>query len=232
MIKKFILLFTSLTVLILSSCTISKAAEPERSITVTCRASVAVKADIISLDFLVRNIEWNIVNATNKNAETTNRVIEALKSAGIDENDITTVDYNVSQDLKTYSYPGQYTVVNTIRVLIRNVEIASNVIDTAIRNGSNGLCNYKYLSLDKSSALRQARSQAIQNAQDAANLLAGASGSKVGIVMEINETWASDVRDSSISNAKGVLLASAASTPILDGYVEVQSNVIVRYSLE
>ena len=57
MIKKFILLFTSLTVLILSSCTISKAAEPERSITVTGRASVAVKADIISLDFLVRNIQ-------------------------------------------------------------------------------------------------------------------------------------------------------------------------------
>lgn len=212
-----------------ASCTIEKPAEPEKSITVTGSASVPVKADMISMTFRIRTIAWNVNQAVENNANITTKVIDAIKNVGVDTNDISTVDYNISQDM-SHAYPGQYTVINSVKVLIRNPEITGNVIDTAVVNGANGLTSYEYLvSEDKTTALRQARTQAIQNAQDAANLLAGVAGTKVGNVMEINENYSTDL---SYGADFEVASYSGSSTPIQDGYVQVQSTVTVRYSLE
>lgn len=218
---KFVILFFVAGIFV--SCTVTKPVEPEKSITVVGSASIPVKADIVSITFRVRTIEWNVNRAVENNANITAKVLEAIKNAGVDSNDISTVDYNISQDLSK-SYPGQYTVLNSIQVLIRNTEITGNVIDAAIVNGANGLTSYQYLAGDKTTALRQARTQAIQNAQDAANLLASVAGTKVGNVMEINENFSTDITQ------PVTLLRSA--TNIQEGYIQVQSNVTVRYSLE
>lgn len=218
---KFVILFFVASIFV--SCTVTKPVEPEKSITVVGSASIPVKADIVSITFRVRTIEWNVNRAVENNANITAKVLEAIKNAGVDSNDISTVDYNISQDLSK-SYPGQYTVLNSIQVLIRNTEITGNVIDAAIVNGANGLTSYQYLVGDKTTALRQARTQAIQNAQDAANLLASVAGTKVGNVMEINENFSTDITQ------PVTLLRSA--TNIQEGYIQVQSNVTVRYSLE
>lgn len=218
---KFVILFFVAGIFV--SCTVTKPVEPEKSITVVGSASIPVKADIVSITFRVRTIEWNVNRAVENNANITAKVLEAIKNAGVDSNDISTVDYNISQDLSK-SYPGQYTVLNSIQVLIRNTEITGNVIDAAIVNGANGLTSYQYLVGDKTTALRQARTQAIQNAQDAANLLASVAGTKVGNVMEINENFSTDITQ------PVTLLRSA--TNIQEGYIQVQSNVTVRYSLE
>lgn len=218
---KFVILFFVAGIFV--SCTVTKPVEPEKSITVVGSASIPVKADIVSITFRVRTIEWNVNRAVENNANITAKVLEAIKNAGVDSNDISTVDYNISQDLSK-SYPGQYTVLNSIQVLIRNTEITGNVIDAAIVNGANGLTSYQYLAGDKTTALRQARTQAIQNAQDAANLLASVAGTKVGTVMEINENFSTDITQ------PVTLLRSA--TNIQEGYIQVQSNVTVRYSLD
>lgn len=218
---KFVILFFVAGIFV--SCTVTKPVEPEKSITVVGSASIPVKADIVSITFRVRTIEWNVNRAVENNANITAKVLEAIKNSGVDSNDISTVDYNISQDLSK-SYPGQYTVLNSIQVLIKNTEITGNVIDAAIVNGANGLTSYQYLAGDKTTALRQARTQAIQNAQDAANLLASVAGTKVGNVMEINENFSTDITQ------PVTLLRSA--TNIQEGYIQVQSNVTVRYSLE
>ncbi len=220
-ITKFVVLFFVASIFV--SCTVTKPAEPEKSITVTGSASIPVKADLVSITFRVRTIEWNVNRAVENNANITAKVLEAIKNVGVDSNDISTVDYNISQDLSK-SYPGQYTVLNSIKVLIRNTEITGNVIDAAIVNGANGLTSYEYLSGEKTTALRQARTQAIQNAQDAANLLASVAGTKVGNVMEITENFSTDI------NQSETFLRS--STQLQEGYIQIQSTVTVRYSLE
>ena len=209
------------------SCTIQKPAAPERSITVNGKASVQVKADMVSLNFLVRTKDWNVNKASDRNAEITNKVIEAIKTAGVSSDDISTANYNISQDLSN-TFPGQYTVINNIKVLIRNTAITGNVIDGAVVAGANGLTGFTYLAEEDTSAWRQARTQAIQNAQDAANLLAGASGAKVGTVLEITEGY------STVSQPKlaSTIASNSVATPIVEGSVTVESNVTVRYSLE
>lgn len=237
--KKFKTLFIILGAMSLLSCKITNEA-PERvkTISVSGSGSVQVKPDQISLTFLVKSREWNVNTATTGNATVTDKVINALKEAGVDSSDISTYDYRITQE--TYwennrEYPGRYNVTNSIIVLVRNVATAGSIIDAAVRNGANGLTGFEYLVSDTSSALRQARTLAVQNAQDAAALLAGASGAKVNEVLDIAEGHSYTSRNNN-ANAK-VMMAEASAdaaitTPIETGSVTVTASVNITYSLQ
>lgn len=207
-----------------SSCTVNKPAEPVRTISVSGTGSVAVKPDQVTLRFFVKTSEWNVNLAAEKNATATTNVLKAIKALEIDEADIATYDYRISQD-NSKDYPGKYTVTNSITVLVRNIEKTGNVIDEAVKNGANGLTSFEYSVSDTATALRQARTLAVQ---DAAALLAGASGCILGNVMDIQEN------ESMYSNTrmlKGVGFNSA-STPIEAGTVTISTSVNITYALQ
>ncbi len=221
---------------LLSSCVLGRPAKeeaPVRSITVSGSGSVSVKPDMISIKFVVRNTGWNCPQTAERNAINTTNTINAIKEAGIPASDISTYDYSITQD-NTHSYAGEYTVRNTISVLVRNTDLAGKVIDAAVKNntGANGVTSFEYLVSDKATALREARTLAIKNAQDAASLLAGASGCKVNGVIEIREDYTSAGRSNDMM-FKAVSMDNAAGTPtpIVEGNVTITSNVTVKYEL-
>lgn len=221
--------------LLLSSCYINrpvKAEETIRTITVSGTGNVTLSPDVVSLNFLVRTSDWSITRAVEKNAVNTANVFAAIKEAGIAENDISTSDYEITQD-NTKDYPGQYTVKNSIAVKIRNTEITGKVIEAAIKmnTGANGLTGYNYSVTDKTGALRQARTLAIQDAQDAASLLAGASGCKISKVLNIREDYTS-ARDSSEVMLSRTADTGSVPTTIETGSVTISSNVTITYELE
>ncbi|MCQ2592971.1 MAG: SIMPL domain-containing protein [Treponema sp.] len=170
------------TALLFSSCKVEKPVEPVKTITVSGQGSVNLKPDLLSIRFSVKNTEWIVNTAIDKNASNTEKAISKIKEAGVDETDISTFDYKITQDAN-----GKYIVTNTIAVLIRNSELIGNVINGAIINGAISLIDYKYLISDKTTALRQARTLAIQDAKDTASLYAGASGCLLDSVMDIKE---------------------------------------------
>lgn len=215
-----------------SSCTVNKQTpEPVRTITVSGTGTVSVDPDVVSLTFLVKTTEWNVSLAAEKNAANTANVMEALKAAGVSSSDISTYDYRITQD-NSNSYAGKYTITNSINVLVRNINDTGKIIDAAVKNntGANGIIDFEYLVSDKTSALRQARTLAVQNAQDAASLLAGASGCKIGDVMEINEGYTSSSRNRPVMKASYMSFDSV-ETPIEAGSVDITSNITITYSL-
>ena len=221
---------------LLSSCVLSRPAKdqaPSRSITVSGTGSVSVKPDMVSIKFIVKSTNWNCPAAAERNAINTTNTINAIKEAGIPESDISTYDYSITQD-NSHSYAGEYTVRNTIAVIIRNVDLTGKVIDAAVKNntGANGVTSFEYLVSDKATALREARTLAIKNAQDAASLLAGASGCKINGVIEIREDYTSAGRGNDMM-FKAVSMDSngAATTPIAEGNITITSNVTVKYEL-
>ena len=233
MIKKIILVSAAVSLaLSLSSCTINRPAEAQRYITVSGSGSVSVYPDLVSVKFLVKTTGWNIAKTAELNAVNTQNAMTAIRQAGVADADIFTSDYKITQD-NSQAYPGQYTVRNSISVIIRNPKITGAVIDAAVKQntGANGVTDFEYLVSDKSTALRQARTNAIKDAQDAANLLAGASGCKVGNVMEIYENYTTTSRND------GVMLAKSAGngsteTPIEPGKIDITSNVTIKYTIE
>lgn len=231
-------LCTVLLLLSLSACTIYKPAEPERTITVSGTGSVTVRPDIVSLTYTIKNQGWWIETAVTNNATATTNVIAALKDCGISESDIQTCDYRITQASSNTNgidiLNGNYIVSNTIVVFFHDISNVGKTIDTvANRIGRNsttlGISSFEYIVSDKTSALRQARTLAIQNAQDAANLLAGASGCKVSEVKAINENYSST---SSTRYMKAAYMEDSVTTPIEAGTVSITSSVTITYSLE
>lgn len=225
---KKVLLGISLLVLLTSACTVNKPAEQVRTITVSGEGSVSVKPDYVFLKFLVKTSDWNVSKAVEKNAQNSNNVINAIKETGVDSNDISTADYRISQD-NSKDYPGMYTVYNYINVIIRNIDTAGTIVDVSVKDkiGANGITSFDFGVSDKTTALRQARTLAVQNAQDAAALLAGASGCKVGTVVEITENF---------TNTSPVMLKSnftgtGFSPKFEPGTIDVNSNVTIKYNL-
>ena len=231
MLKKFsILIIAAGALLLASSCTVNKPEEKLRTITVTGTGIVTQPADQLTVRFLVRTNEWNVNLARDKNAEITTKVIEKIKEAGVQAGDITTVDYRISQD-NSNNYPGKYTVINYVQVLIRDLSNAGNVIDNAVANGANGLTSFSYSATENPNALREARTLAVQNAQDAATLIAGASGCKVADVIDIQEGYNPSSYSRSTNAAMLKSAGSSYTTPIEAGNVEITSTVTITFSL-
>ena len=229
------ILIIGLGTALLSSCVLGRPAKeeaPVRSITVSGTGSVSVKPDMVSMKFIVRTTGWNCPQAAERNAINTTNTINAIKEAGVPESDISTYDYSITQD-NSHNYAGEYTVRNTIAVLIRNVDLTGKVIDAAVKNntGANGITSFEYLVSDKATALREARTLAIKNAQDAASLLAGASGCKVNSVLEIREDYTSAGRGNDMLYKAASMTNGATPTPITEGNVTITSNVTVKYEL-
>ena len=215
--------------LLASSCTVNKPEEKVRTITVSGTGVVTLPADQLTVRFLVRTSEWNVNFAREKNAETTTKVIAKIKEAGVLDGDVTTVDYRITQD-NSNSYPGKYTVVNYVQVLIRDIDNAGTIIDNAVANGANGLTSFTYSATENPNSVREARTLAVQNAQDAAALIAGASGCKIADVLDIQEGY----NPSSYARSNGaakLMGANSYTTPIEAGSVEVSSTVTITFSL-
>lgn len=230
--KKFrnVILFL-ISVLLISSCTINKPAEKERTITVSGTGTVSVKPDLVYLKFIIKTMDWNVSKAVEKNSVNTTNVINAIKDIGIDSNDIATADYKINQD-NTKDYPGQYTVINTLGVVVRNIDLVGKVIDVAIKDktGANGLTAFNYEVTDKTTALREARTLAVKNAQDSAALLAGASGCRVGSVVDIYENYSSFYQKR--GEDFGYSSISLKAVPIEEDIIDVTSNITIKFNLE
>ena len=223
---------------LLSSCYMKnndEKVEEKRYITVSGTGAVTLKPDMVTLKFHVKTTDWNVNKAAEKNAVKTNNVLNAFKEIGLADEDVSTYDYRITQD-NTKEYPGQYTVQNIIVVNVRNLDNVGNVIDTAVKNntGANGISSFQYVVTDKTTALREARTLAVQNAQDAASLLAGASGCKLGDVVDLKEDYTSSDSNGYDRMYKAVALEESAAnttTPITEGNVTITSNITVKYEL-
>ncbi|MCK9170903.1 MAG: SIMPL domain-containing protein [Treponema sp.] len=220
----------------LFSCTINKSAETPRTITVSGKGTVSAEPDQAAIVVSVVTQEWIAKQASDENAVTMAKVRDAVIAAGITPDDIATTDYNINRQdtwVNGRNWPGKYQVRNSLNITIKNTNLASTVIDAAVAAGANELSSLSFSVADTSSFVRQARTLAVQQAQDAASLLAGASGCKIGQVISITENNNSGARlMTKTFNAESVMAAGNASTPVSAGKIEVSSNVTITYALQ
>lgn len=238
--KKVKLLAVVLTALALTSCTINKPQDVTRKITV--KGFGTVNVDQMNLTFSVKTREMNQAAAASSNTEISSVVNEILTNAGIDAKDISASGNKVTSEKGPKVWVKQddgewvglddyFTVTNTIQVSVKDVTKAKAIKDAVIQSNSAAvsLTDAKYIPGDANSSVRQARILAVQNAQDSANLLAGASGCKVDKVLEIVEEATVNEK----TNAKALLqetMPGAIST-VSNGNVTVTTNVTITYTL-
>lgn len=226
---------------VLSSCTIKQDGYARRTVSVSGTGSVTVEADNATIILSVVTRGKDVAATSEENAQKMTAVQDAIIKAGISKDCISTENFNIYQESRFdqklgTSIPGDYRVTNQIKILVKKIDMISDVIDLSLKSGANQLSSLSYGITDTETAKKQARSLAIQQAKESANLLAGASGASLGKVLSISEhsnlAYPRAVMMKSMATANMDMAEEAASTPISGGSSTITISVDAVYQLK
>lgn len=214
------------------------AATERTGLVVQGSAEVTVKPDLARLNLGVRTEATSSQQAAQMNANRTDAVIKALRTAGVAENDIQTVDYNVRPQIQ---YPGDrggtpkttgYVVENTVRVTVRKLDDAGTILDAALKAGANlaGAMEFDANEANHAKAREEALTRAVAAAQVKAVALAKAAKAGRITLRGIVEDGAEPVRPMFMGGA-AAMRAEAAPTPVQPGEITVRANVTLHYAI-
>ena len=212
----------------------SPAAASGATITVTGSASVTLKADYARISVGVSTSAKTVEEATQQNSTTIFAVIEALKTAGVQEDDIATSNYSVHAEYDYSSFGGQkltgYNVTNQLTVIIRDMEHIGATLDKATAAGANNIYNIEFLSTQADAAQDEATAYAVQDAMRRAKLLADAADLTLGGIVSISDSssgWVVSTR----SYASKLDMAVAGNS-ILPDDTSVSASVTIVFELK
>ncbi|HEY0626674.1 MAG TPA: SIMPL domain-containing protein [Allosphingosinicella sp.] len=175
--------------------------------------------------------------AISQNAQQMQRVVAALRRAGVAERDIQTSSINLNPD---YRYQENqppvltgYQASNQVTVRFRNIAESGEILDALVLEGANQI-NGPTLTIDKpEEALDEARRGAITTARARAQLYAQAIGKRVGRILSISEAGGYGPRPMEIMVTGARMgVAADAATKIVPGEQTLTVSLSVSFELE
>lgn len=234
----FVSLFMVLAVL-LSACgsaVMPGAASAPRTISVSGSGQVSLKPDLAYIYIGVSTENESAADAVAKNNADTQRLIDALKAAGIADADIRTSNFSIWQNTP-YGMDGQpgkpvYRVDNTVYVTARDLSKLGDLLDAAVRAGANNINSIQFDVADKTKALTDARKAAVDAAKKQAAELAEAAGVKLGDIQGIQYYDSAPVM---YAEAKGLggggADLAAVAVPINPGQMQITATVTINFEI-
>lgn len=137
------------------------------------------------------------LKAQQENNKIMNNFMQKLNTLGIAKKNITTSNFNVwpeyvrsekleKEDDDTPKISG-YRLSNNLQVTVNNLNLVGQVIDTAIGEGINNINGLQFTKQDTSTLKNEVLTQAVQDAQNKANLLANLLNVKLVRVLNFSE---------------------------------------------
>ncbi|MCK9487380.1 MAG: SIMPL domain-containing protein [Dehalococcoidia bacterium] len=218
--------------------TVAGAAQNTQGIAVAGQGSVSVRPDIAELNLGVEVTALTVAEARGRAADAMASVQAAITGLGVAEEDIQTRYFNIYPQ---YSYPEReapqitgFVVTNQSQVKVRDMDNVSAVLDAAVEAGGDAVRvnGISFTVEDPEAFLADARTQAVNNARDRAQVLADAAGVELGAPLSINEAasfpgpYPEFVRQAQDGGG------SSASTPLNPGEQELTVSVSVVYSIQ
>ena len=203
-------------------------------VSVSGTGSVTGTPDTVTVSIAVAVTADDVATAVGDNARTTERVIAAIRDAGVAEADVQTTSYSLTPE---YDYtdsgrrPLGYRATNQVTVTVRDVTAAGQVIDDAVAAGGDAteVSNIGFDLENDDEALAQARQQAFDDARRKAEQFASLAGRTLGEVVSVEETTAS----APVPLAADVAPSSSGATTVVQpGEVETSVTVAVRWALD
>jgi uncharacterized protein len=212
--------------------------QPPRSIHVNGTGKVSVKPDKADLTLSVEVQAKTAEAARNQAAVAMEALINAIKNADVADKDIQTRSVSL---YPTYSPDTAnkiigYQLSNQVAVCIRDINNASDIIDSAVRAGGNStrVQGINFGVDNPESALRDAREKAYANAKMKAEQYAKLAGVSLSSPLHISE--GSDMPATPMPYGEVRMMKSAmadsASTPVQVGEQEVSVTVDVMFGIE
>lgn len=158
---------------------------------ITATGEVTRVPDVAVISAGVVTRQSTATAAIQENSARMDRVLAALKRAGIAERDVQTSALNLNPEYRYQeNQPPQlvgYTASNQVSIRFRDIRNSGKILDTLVAEGANQI-NGPNLTIDKQeAALDEARQQAIANGQARAELYARSLGKRVARVVSVSE---------------------------------------------
>jgi uncharacterized protein len=162
--------------------------------------------------------------ALTASSQAVDRVVAALRKAGVAAADLQTADVSLSPrfDDKGDTILG-YTASNTVTAIVRNLGSAGPIVDAAVGAGANQVSGPSLVASDQAAAYRDALRAAVADARAKAQALASASGLTTGRITAITEGTNTPVP----VDAK----QAAAAPSIEPGTQEIDASVSVTFAV-
>lgn len=174
--------------------------------------------------------------AMRDNATQMDKVIKALRAAGIDERDIQTSGINLNPD---YNYrenqPPEirgYSANNTVSVKVRDLSKLGKIMDILVASGANQLNGPSFSIDDEAGAMNDARKSALKEAQTRAEMYAQTLGMRVRRIVSIDEQNSGGFYPRPVAvRAMAADGAAGKSTEVMPGESEVSVTLNVQFEL-
>lgn len=213
-------------------------------LTVTAEGSSTRTPDMASYSAGVTSQGATANEALSTNSAQMNRVIAAIKQAGIAERDIQTSNLNLNP---VYAQPKRlpdgsyvdgpqrivgYQANNTVSVRQRKLEDMGKVIDALVRAGANQVNGPNFSLAEPDAARDEARIKAMKEARARGDLYAKAAGLRVVRIVSISESGGYAPQPIMVTAMrKEADFAAAPPAPVAAGELEMNVNVTVQFEL-
>lgn len=191
--------------------------------------------DLATIDAGVVTQAGTAAEALSANAARMERVLAALKRAGVADRDVRTATISLSPQ---YRYGENvppvitgYQASNRVSVRFRDVGRSGTILDALVREGANQIDGPTLGLANPDAAMDEARTDAIARARARAELYARAAGLRVERIVSIGEGGASEV----VPMPRPMMMARADAAPrtqIAAGEQDVTITVNVRFLLK
>jgi uncharacterized protein YggE len=207
---------------------------PERALWLTGHGEVKAKPDMAHITIGVTSEGATAREAQRATTQAIQKVMAALKSAGIAEKDIQTSNFSVSARYGDETEVRQqvigYTVSNNVDTTVRELPKLGAILDDVVSQGSNQIGGIAFDIAERDSLEDEARKRAVADARRKAEIYAAAAGVKLGRVMALTETGGAPPPVPMVGRA--MMKAEAAPVPVAEGEQTVAVDVSVAWEID
>lgn len=215
----------------------AQTADLRRKLSVTGQSSTLVANDAARLSLGVQATRPSPRIALQAASRQMQRVISAVKAAGIAPSDIRTQNLALSR-LVTRLKGGRtksrgYRATQSIRVIVRDVDSIGVLVQRAVGAGATQVSGPDFFVLDASRLYREALGLAFDDAEAAAEVLAQRAGARLGPVLSIDERTSNEPEPQVVADAPSGAPAApqAPPPPVQAGQTRVDATVDVVFEL-
>ncbi len=202
------------------------------TVTVYGQGKVAISPDQATITFGYRNENADPAVAQDENKAQMEKIIDAVKAAGLKDSDLQTVSYQVYH----YDTRKTFNVSNMMQVQISDIEKTSDIIKAAYDAGANQFWDVRFDIVKRQEAYTDALDLAMARARQKAERLAAKEGRTVLSVASIEEGTEDNSYFYSSPYTNFVAAPSSSSGSYTDGGIssgelEISALVNVTYRL-
>lgn len=218
--------------LALAPVTAALADDDKGRISITGTASIDATPDLATVNAGVESTAPTARDALTANSQKMNTVFDAIKELGIEDRDVGTSNFNISQNWRhgpEGSKPDGYRVSNQVTLRLRDVSRVGEVLDALTTAGVNQAGDIQFDVEGADDLLDAARSEAVGKARKRAELYASAAGVTLGKVMSISEGGYNPAPHPQFAAMESRM---ASAPPIAPGEQKLSVSVTVTWALE